>query len=102
MPTVEKIIQKYELKIKPETFFMEMKKKGVDHRNYIRIKEVDWLMQTSQNPVKKIARILFSHYLKNYYIEHLLSSRKTNAKSVMFHLEGKRNICDEIKQEILV
>jgi len=48
--------------------------------------------------MNKISRVLFSYYLRNYYVEHLLSSKKTNNKSVMFHLDGKRNICDEIIQ----
>lgn len=73
-----------------------MKRRNIDHRNYIRIKEIESLFCESDNPINVITRILFQYYLSNYYIEHLLSSKKTDSKSIVFHLKGKRTIKYEI------
>ena len=46
--------------------------------------------------INKITRILFENYLRNYYVEHLLSSKKTDNKSIVFHLRGRRSLKEEI------
>jgi len=45
--------------MKVECYFNEVKLRGIDHRNYIRVKEVQSLFEYNNSPINKITRTLF-------------------------------------------
>lgn len=46
---IDKIINKYGFSTKTDDYFNKIKEKNIDHRNYIRVKQMEWLVDENNN-----------------------------------------------------